>query len=464
MRPIRLLLTLLLLLTACAPRTPQPTRSATLAASPSTTLDTSPTIDPSPTPIGVASAPPTLAIASTSSTPSTVDADTTARHRRIFEQLWNTLNTQYVYPDFNGVDWAAAYIEFKARIDGGLSDEDFWRDMTEMIERLDDGHSFFLTPSKAREQDDQLQGNLTYGGIGIDAGAQEDKQQVVIYSVFPGSPAEEAGLRAHDAILAIDGRPILNPDGTNNLDQIRGRPGTPIVLTLRSPGEAPREVTLLRRSIDGTLRATGRLLSETPGNRIGYILIPNLWGVAIESSARQTLAALMAEGQLDGLMIDMRFNSGGLSTNLLTLLSFFTSGQHGEFVGRDNVRVLVVTADPIGNSQDVPLIILVSDASVSYAEVFSGVLREAGRARLVGMITAGNIETNYGYDFEDGSRAWIARETFVPPSGANWEDAGIVPDISIDLAWDEFTEENDPYIAAALELLAPPAAATRPTH
>lgn len=460
MRLLRFLLAAFLLLAACAPRTPQPVPTATPAASASPTPGPRSTIEPTPAPIVIATTSPTPAIASTPSAPAAAGAEVLARHQRIFEQLWNTLNTQYVYPDFNGVDWAAVHAEFQARIDGGLDDEGFWRAMAEMIDRLHDDHSTFLTPSEAREEDDQLQGEYTYIGIGIYAGTQDAKQQAVILSVFPGSPAAEAGLRAHDAILAIDGQPVVNLDGTDNLDRIRGLPGTPVALTLKSLGEAPHEVTLVRRRVDAALQASGRLLpTGAAGLRIGYLMVPTLWDVAIAASARQALGDLMAGGRLDGLIVDMRTNGGGVSTNLLALLGFFTAGRHGEFAGRDQARPLMVTADPIGNSQDVPLIILIGSDTQSYAEVLSGVLREAGRARLVGATTAGNIETIYGYDFEDGSRAWIARETFVPPSGDDWEDTGIVPDVIVDRAWDEFTEENDPYIAAALELLAPPAGA-----
>ena len=107
----------------------------------------------------------------------------------------------------------------------------------------------------------------------------------------------------------------------------------------------------------------------------------------------------------------------------------------------------------VGGSQRVPLVILVGRETASFAEVFSGVLREVGRARIVGRTTPGNIETTWGYDFEDGSRAWIAQETFRPPSGTNWEEAGIVPDVEIPLDWDEFTVEDDPQLNAALDLL-----------
>jgi C-terminal peptidase prc len=326
--------------------------------------------------------------------------------------------------------------------------------MSELIDRLDDDHSTFLSPDRARDEDRQIQGQLSYVGIGIYAAVMTGRQQSAIFAVIPGGPAAEAGLRAHDAILEIDGKPAVNADGTDNLELLRGPPGTEMTLRVRSPGEGPRQVRLTRRRVSGVLQSSGRVLEiEGDDRRIGYVMIPTLWDASIEGSTRRALIELMAGDPLDGLIVDMRTNGGGVSTNLLALLGFFGQGSHGEFASRDHTRPLVVTPEPIGNSQEVPLVILIGPDSQSYAEVFSGVLREAGRARLVGAVSPGNIETIYGYDFEDGSRAWIARETFIPASGADWESEGLVPDVLVDADWDEFTDENDPYIAAALELL-----------
>jgi C-terminal processing protease CtpA/Prc len=102
----------------------------------------------------------------------------------------------------------------------------------------------------------------------------------------------------------------------------------------------------------------------------------------------------------------------------------------------------------------VPLVVLVSEETVSYGEVFSGVLRDAGRARIVGQATLGNVEILHGYYFDDGSRLWIAEETFTPVnSQANWEQTGIIPDVEAHADWDTFTFENDPGVAAAVTLL-----------
>jgi carboxyl-terminal processing protease len=103
-----------------------------------------------------------------------------------------------------------------------------------------------------------------------------------------------------------------------------------------------------------------------------------------------------------------------------------------------------------------PIVILVGRETESFGEVFAGVLQENGRAQLVGRTTHGNVETLWQVDLEDGSRAWIASETFRPPSGTDWEERGIVPDVEIPVDWDEFTADNDEQLQAALELLLQP--------
>ena len=100
-----------------------------------------------------------------------------------------------------------------------------------------------------------------------------------------------------------------------------------------------------------------------------------------------------------------------------------------------------------------PLVVLVSLDTVSYGEVFAGVLQDIGRAYLIGETTGGNVETLWGYDFEDGSRAWIAHESFQPLNhpDQNWEETGIIPNLTILANWDEYTTQTDPRVKAALD-------------
>jgi C-terminal processing protease CtpA/Prc len=100
---------------------------------------------------------------------------------------------------------------------------------------------------------------------------------------------------------------------------------------------------------------------------------------------------------------------------------------------------------------------MVSEDTASFGEIFAGVLRDAGRARIVGETSLGNVEVLRGYNFDDGSQVWIAAETFDSAfSDTNWEETGIVPDVQAFAEWDTFYFETDPSIAAAINLLGHP--------
>jgi carboxyl-terminal processing protease len=186
---------------------------------------------------------------------------------------------------------------------------------------------------------------------------------------------------------------------------------------------------------------------------IGYILIPSLWDETVVERVRQALKDLSSEEELRGLILDNRVNPGGSEMVLTEMLALFTDGPVGHFESRQKKVPLYIEGIDVEGSQRLPLVILIGTETVSFAEIFSGILGETGRARLVGRTTLGNVEILYGYDFEDGSRAWIAQETFRPPSGADWEKTGIIPHIEIPLDWDEFTVEDDPQLETALRLL-----------
>ena len=159
-------------------------------------------------------------------------------------------------------------------------------------------------------------------------------------------------------------------------------------------------------------------------------------------------------GKLDGLILDVRFNGGGISTVTYPILEFFTHGRLGRYVSRKESRPLDIEPNPIQNSQTVPIVVIVSEETVSYGEIFAGVMRDSRGAKIVGQTSLGNVEVLSGYDFEDGSVLWIASETFDPEhSDENWEQIGIVPDMSAYAAWETFYFDTDPSIAAAVELL-----------
>jgi len=99
--------------------------------------------------------------------------------------------------------------------------------------------------------------------------------------------------------------------------------------------------------------------------------------------------------------------------------------------------------------------VLIGPNTISFGEIFSGVLQDQERAFLIGELTGGNVELLSGFNFDDGSRAWIARETFRPRhnSDQNWEETGIIPNLMVPSNWDEVTLHSDPAVQAAIEHL-----------
>jgi carboxyl-terminal processing protease len=175
-----------------------------------------------------------------------------------------------------------------------------------------------------------------------------------------------------------------------------------------------------------------------------------------ETIPDQLKKALDSFGELDGLIIDNRMNAGGASNVFNSTLGFFTSGKVGHFVSRNAKRSLEISEKRIRNSQTVPLVVLIGKDTVSYGEVFSGVLQDLGRARIVGQTSKGNVETLHPHMFSDGSLAYIAKERFEPiRSKVNWEKRGVKPDVEAHAEWDTFTFESDPGIAAAVKVLRP---------
>ncbi len=374
------------------------------------------------------------------------------RQLRIFRQLWNLVNDHYIYPNFNGVDWFSVRSDTESRIKAGLTDEQFYGLMQDLVRSLNDNHSSFLSPKQAEEEDREYQGTQQYVGIGVILETNRDKNYLYVLQVYADSPAATAGIRPHDHILSIDGKPAIDEDGVRQDRLLEGAPNSQVTLVVRTPANTPRTLTLTRRTVSSQNIVESRILAAR--KRIGYISIPTFFAEDMSQRVRDALKSVMRNGKLDGLVLDLRVNGGGSYPILTTHLGFFSRGLMGRLVDRNGTRTTInINPERIGNSQSVPLIILVGPSTASYAEVFAGALQAKGRARLIGRDSAGNIETLRAHSFEDNSLAWLAEETFKLPNGGSWEGMGLQPDVLIDANWDEFTPDNDPVIAAAIEAL-----------
>jgi C-terminal peptidase prc len=418
--------------------------SATLEASP--TPESVPTDEPSAQPSTTAQSQPTSVAAAISPTPTVIPQ---AERIRVFQQVWDTVEKNYLYPDFHGADWQALHDKYLPIITNATNSHDFYSAISDMVSQLKDGHSRYLSPQDAREEDALQSGNADYVGIGVLSSPETNTLSIIF--VFPGSPAEKAGIKRRDKITAVDGIPITHPD--TDQSRIRGPKGSTVTLTVQSPEQKPRDVAIVRDTITGGIVPTGSRLESDP--TIGLLVIPDLWTDQMGTQVHDELQQMLDDSTpLNGLILDLRGNGGGFRTVLESILSDFVSGQVGQFFNqKEHTPLVIQKSDLFDRLKSVPLVVLVDKGSESYTEVLSGVLQATGRAKVVGVTSAGNTETIYQYNFEDGSRLWVAEEAFELPNGTNLEGRGVIPDVTINQDWTTFTEKDDPHILKAVQLL-----------
>ncbi|MEO5951115.1 MAG: S41 family peptidase [Chloroflexia bacterium] len=367
----------------------------------------------------------------------------------LFEQVWDTVDTHYLYRDFRGLDWQAQHDKYQALVKSAKTSTEYYDEISTMVSDLKDDHSRYLSPAAAREEDDLQSGNANYVGVGI-ISSPLDKSVLVIF-VFKNSPAEKAGLKRRDQIVAIDGKPLEDPTNISNV--IRGPAGTTVTLTVVSPGQAERDIPIVRGKITGAIVPTASRLEKEPG--IGYLIIPDLFTNNMGDLVEKELNSLLVgKPKLTGLVIDLRGNGGGFRTVLEQILGFFIEGDVGTFFDANNSYPLTITASAIQSKlKDIPVVILTDGGAESYAEVLAASIQEKGRAKVVGVHSAGNTETIYQYNFDDGSRLWCAQEGFKRLDGSNLEGTGVIPDYVIDVEWTSYPESEDPHILKAIELI-----------
>lgn len=423
---------------ASAPPLPARTPVAVVAAATVLPEAPAPSVASSATP--VPSAVPTPSAAPTATAFPTATPLGATMRQQIFTEVWTTIDENYMYPDFRGVDWAAVRDEFEPRVAVAATDAAFYELVGQMVNRLGDQHSRFLPPSAAQQQDQLTSGREEQVGIGVITLPLSDS--LLIQHVFPNSPAERAGLRARDRIVTIDGFFYAQRS-------LQGDEGTPVRLTVVRPGEQSHDIVITRRHVEGLIEPTARRL---PGN-IGYLNITTLWVSNMDALVAEALASISGPVPLDGLILDLRSNPGGWRSVLTGILGHFVQGEVGQFTSRKGDIPLVIEPGANPDLRGIPVVVLIDSATASYAELIAAVLQRQAGAVVVGAHSAGNTETIYSYELTGGARLWVAQEGFRLKDGTVLEGVGVQPDIAQLDDWTRFSEADDPGIMLASQML-----------
>lgn len=383
--------------------------------------------------------------------PTSEPLDIHALQLNTLNQTWSTINENYVYDDFGGIDWLSIKDEYQSKINRGLTPEEFESVMRNMLEELPPGTASL--ESRVQRIDNAFQRRDTYQGIGaFVAGYNKPEARIALLSVMAGSPAEKAGLQAHDALLAIDGVPIQAGEETSEVNRVRGPAGSDVSLTVRSPGEEPREVVVTRDAIQRTIQRLNWKM--WPGTNVGYFLFPSVPYDELDQDFLIGLESLSAVDDLEAIILDLRIVSGDTNWPVSILLTVFTNGTIGTFYSRNQSQDSTIEGvGEIADSQNIPLALLIGPNTTGAAEIFAAILQASDRAITIGMPTPGELESTTTYYLPNGSLLYLATSSFRTIDGRQVGLLGVEPDVPINIYWDQVTADEDDVIDAALQAL-----------
>jgi carboxyl-terminal processing protease len=282
-----------------------------------------------------------------------------------------------------------------------------------------DPHSTYFDREDAEAFDEQATG--AYDGVGVELLQQPDNTLRVIAPI-DDTPAARAGIKAGDVIVAINGKPISAEDG---MEPLRGEPGSKLTLTILREGKSkPFDVSLTRETIRVT-SVRSRMLE--PG--FGYVRI-NSFQADTGADFQRHLEKLQAKGKLQGLVLDLRSNPGGLLTSAVQVADdLLDAGNIVTTRGRIAVSDAKFDATPGDRLQGAPLVVLVDAGSASASEVLAGALRDNNRARVIGSRTFGKGSVQTVLPLDNGDSVKLTTARYYTPSGKSIQASGIVPDV-----------------------------------
>lgn len=316
-----------------------------------------------------------------------------------------------------------------------------------MVESLDDPFTVFMDPGETQDFQDSLEGTLQ--GIGAELTVKNDNLTVI--APLKGSPAEQAGLKAGDIIYLIDSKLVTDMTLFEAIMNIRGEEGTTVTLTvLRNGLTDPIIIEIERAKID---IPSVELSYHGDENEIAYISIYQ-FNDNTEAEFDEAVQELLLT-EVDGLILDVRYNGGGYLDIAVDILSDFLEGKQKAVVTKHRYETdnEVFYTNASSRLAEVPLVVLVNEGSASAAEILAGAIQDYERGLIMGEPTFGKGSVQVVELLEDGSSLRYTIAKWYTPNDRSIDDIGIVPDTFVDLTDEDIENDTDSQLDAAVEYL-----------
>ncbi len=292
-----------------------------------------------------------------------------------------------------------------------------------MLASLGDPYTYYLDPGEYAAMQRETQG--LFVGVGIQV--LQQGTHLLIARVIPGGPAERAGLRGGDVIIAVNGHSVIGEPMAKVVIVVRGPVGSVVTLTVRTQSGKIVRAPMHREVLHLQLVTTQ--LHSVGQRRVGVMRLAEFDQGAADQ-IRTAIAALTRRGATS-FVLDLRENPGGLVTEAVGVVGDFV--QNGTTVvttvGLHSPRATTRTSVTPATAR--PLIVLVDRLSASASEIVSGALRDAGRAKLVGQRTFGKAVVQETVTLPNGGALHFTIARYLTPKGYDLNHRGLVPDISI---------------------------------
>ena len=342
-------------------------------------------------------------------------ASAITENQMLYLEAWRAVDKAYVDKTFNGNNW------FKLR-ERGLKTADLddteatYGTIREMLGKLGDPFTQFLEPEKYASVTDRTM-KADVSGVGVEG------------APTPGGPSAEAGVKAKDFIVAVDGAATRGKSLYEVADELQGPQGSKVTLTLERDGKT-RDVAVQRKRY--TVVPVTSATCEVKGDKkIGYVKL-SAFNQVSGAKTKEALAALKADG-VDVFVLDLRDNVGGLFPGALEIAKAFMNEGTIVYIADSNGERDVFQADRTALDAATPLKLLVNKGTASASEVLSGALQDNKRAIVLGEQTFGKGLIQTLVPLSDGSAVSVTVAQYRTPNGTDINKIGITPDAPLPL-------------------------------